>query len=1022
MQIVNLSIRRPILITMFLLVFVVLGLFSYFDLPIDLLPSTNIPIITVSTIYPGANPEEVKNTVTRVIEDAVSSLPGLKRMTSYSMENISILTIEFRMGNDVDIMAQDVREKINAIKYKLPDAAKEPFVLKIDINDKPIIDLILTGPYPVRQLYRLADEELKDELGRIDGVASVRIIGGQKRIVRVELDRDKLQQYQLNIDDVVKFIKANNLDIPGGSFDKGRLQYSLRVTGKAEAISRLGDIVIVTKFGSVKLHTIARIRDSFEKPETRTLFWDYSKPQQKGYSSVGISVMRQTGANTIRTAAEILLKVDEMNRTKLPPQTHLFVFSDRSDFIKASVADTLMNILAGILLTALVLIIFLHNYRSTIIAVVVIPISYLSVLFFIQRLGYSLNMFTLAAFSVTIGALVSNTVIVIENITRFLKEGHEPAAAAELGTKEIALAVVATTLTNVVVFVPIAMMRGMVGQMFAQFGITVTIVTILSLIVSFTMTPMMASRMLNRDVIDKRRKFGHAFDRFFARVEAWYGRQLDGLVRSGARRTVMLLTVFVLFAAALFAMRFAGNEFIATMDQGFFQLQVQFPVENNLQQTEKYIRQVEKVCAAQSNVVATYAQLGIYNQFNKGSNVAKVWIKIKPKQERREKIGEIVNQLRVQLTDIPGAEFSLVKPLGFGPDMPVLRLRLLGSDMDSLKYYAARIKSIMEDVPGCVDVIMDYKTGRPEVRIIPDLNKIADYGLTVYHVAMAVRGSVQGIVASTFREMGREYDIKVNFASAGINDPQKIASIPIATNRGIIRLRDVARIEMDRGPTRIVRQDRTQMIGLTANVSERSLGEIVDEIKQKIETMGLPPGYTYSFLGDMEFYEDARADITKAAILATILTFVILCALLESFVHPLIIMGTLPLSLIGVVPALLLTGTTINLTSMIAMVMLIGIVVNNGILLIDYISLLRRQGKSLDEAVVKACPVKLRPILMSALAIMFGMLPLAWASGAGSEARAPIGVVSIGGLLVATFLTLFVIPTVYKIYEEKKKG
>jgi len=1010
--------------TMLFLVLVILGFFSYFEIPVDLLPSTNIPILTVTTIYPGANPEEVKNSVTQVLEDAVSSMAGLKRLTSYSMENVSMLIIEFKMGNDVDVVAQDVREKINAIKYKLPDAAKEPSILKIDVNDKPVIDLILTGPYSVKELYRIANEDLKDMFSQIDGVANVNILGGRERIIRVELNRQKLEHYQLNIDDVVKNIKANNLDVPGGSIEKERSKYTVRVKGQIADVARLQDILILTKFGAIKLKDIAYVRDSVEKPESKTLFWDYNAPEQrKNMNAVGISVLKQTGANTIKVAARILMLVDELNRTKLPSETKLYVFNDRSNFVKASVADTMTNIGAGILLTALVLILFLHNFRSTIIAITVLPISYISVLLFMRYMGCSLNMLSLGAFSVTIGAVVSNTVIVIENVTRFLREGSEPTQAAEIGTAEIALAVAANTLTNVVVFVPIAMMKSMVGQMFAQFGITVTIITLLSLLVSFTITPMMAAKMLNRTEVTKETKFSRYFERLFSGFENWYRRQLELLMKSKGRRFGLLSVTAILFVIALFLARFAGTEFMPTMDQGFFQIQAQFPLKNNLSQTEKYIRDMEKILSQHGQVVATYAQIGIFNQFNKGSNVANVWVKIRPKARRKKNIHTIVNELRVKLTDIPGAEFSLVKPLGFGPDMPLLRLRLRGPDIDSLQYYAIKIKSIMEEIPGCVDVLIDYKTGRPELRIIPDLNRLSDYGLTVYHLAMAVRGSIEGVVASTYREQGHEYDIKVNFQNSQIDDPEEIASIPIVTSRGTIHLSDVARVEFATAPTRINRENRAAMIGITANVSERSMGKIVKDLVQRIDReITFPSGYSYHFIGDMEYYEDARADIIRAGLLATILTFVVLCALLESFVHPLIIMGTLPLSLIGVVPALLITGTTLNLTSMIAMVMLIGIVVNNGILLIDYINRLRQKGIVLDEAVAQACLIKLRPIIMSALAIMLGMLPLAWATGAGSEARAPIGVVSIGGLLVATFLTLFVIPVIYRIYEGRKKN
>jgi len=598
--------------------------------------------------------------------------------------------------------------------------------------------------------------------------------------------------------------------------------------------------------------------------------------------------------------------------------------------------------------------------------------------------------------------------------------GKEPGFAAEKGTGEIAVAVAASALTNVVVFVPIALMKGLIGQFFSEFGITVTIVTLFSLIVSFTLTPMMSAKLLNNELIERKGRFGIWFDRQFAKLERWYALRLKGLLQSRPKRLFYIISVLALFVGSLFLVRVAGLEFLPPLDQGELEARVQFPLHQNLDQTGRLVEQIEKIAAEYGDVISVFTQLGVYDDMTRGVNNARVGLRLIPKGQRDYSVREMVNRLRSRLAAIPGAELSLLSPKSFGPNEPAIVLQLTGSNMDTLYALSRQAANITQTVSGCVDVFVDYQSGKPEIKIIPDLNKLADYGLTVYHLAVAVRGGVEGIVASTYREQGREYDIKVSFCNEQVNDPEKIAAIPIATPKGVVRVKDIARLEYSTGPTKIMRLDRNELIQIKANVSKGTLGQTIHELRNRLEKeLTLPSGYRFSFAGDMELLQDALSDIYKAALLAVILTFMVLCALLESYKQPIMIMATIPLSFIGVVPSLLITGTSLSVTSMISMIMLVGIVVNNAILLLDYANELRRnRGMQVDEALLEACPVKLRPIIMSTLAIILGMLPLAWASGAGSEARAPIGVVSVGGLLVTTFLTLFIIPAVYKVWEK----
>jgi len=1025
MKLTELSIKRPIMITMVLMIMVLLGAFAFFDMPIDLFPSVNIPVVTVTTIYPGASPDEIKNSITKVIEDEVSSLSGIKKVLSYSLENVSMVVIEFTMDNDVDIVAQDVRDKIEAIKYKLPTDAKEPFVLKYDLNSKPIMEFVLSGPYPIHQLYDYADKEIKNRISRINGVANVELIGGSERIIKVELDKKKIAKYGLNIDDVVKMIKANNLDIPAGNFDLDAENYTVRVKGKIEQIDKLSNIMLITRNGNIKLSQIADIKDSFDKLENKTHYFNLTVPDKEKfskYNSIGINVLQQTESNTIKTAAKILSEVEKINSNMKLPNTQLYLITDRSDFIRSSVNDTASNIFMGIALTALVLLLFLHNIRTTLIAAVVIPISYISAFFLMKSFGFSLNMLSLAGFSVTVGVLVTNTVIVLENIVRYIKTGVPIAQASEKGTSEIAVAVAASALTNVVVFVPISLMHGLVGQFFTEFGITVVIVTLISLFVSFTLTPMMSAKMLTPENIEKKGKFGRWFDNKFHSLEIWYKNSLKSLLNSRPKRIVLFVVVITLFILSILLTPKTGLEFIPELDQGELEVRVQFPLETNLDKTAEMLTKIEDYCKNIPEVKSIFTQAGIFDPFTKGPNVGKVGIRLVPKGDRDFKIKEFINNLRIQLIDYPGAEISVISPRSFGPDEPSIVLRLKGTNLDTLYMISKKIKTLMDTIPGCVDTYIGYKTGKPEIKIIPDMNKLSDYGITVYHLAIALRGAIEGIEASNYREEGFLYDIKVKYRTDLINDPDKIGYIPIKTQKGLIKVKDVARIKFGTGPTKIVRLDRAEMIEIKANISKRTLGEIIMDIKKGIDNnIKLPDGYSYIFAGDMEFLEDAIKDIIKAAIMAVLLTFMVLAALLESYAQATLIMVTLPLSLIGVIPSLVLTGTTFSVPAMIAMIMLIGIVVNNAILILDYTNQLRRNGMGVDEALLEVCPLKLKPILMSTFAIILGMLPLALATGAASEARAPIGIVSVGGLFVTTILTLFVIPIVYKVYETHKE-
>jgi HAE1 family hydrophobic/amphiphilic exporter-1 len=1008
------------MISMGLIVFLIFGILAYFGLSLDLFPDVEIGYVTVQTVYPGAGPREVESQVTKKIEDAVATISKIDWMRSYSMESVSIVILRFEIGKDADIATKEVKDKIDVILNDLPDDAETPIAEKFDIRAMPVLDILLSGKMDLTGLYELADKRLKDRFSQIEGVARVELVGGQEREIRVELDNRVVFENAISLARLSQVLRVQNLDMPGGQFQQRSQEYSVRLKGELESIEVLKELEVPTAFGMKKLGRIADIRDTGAEIRERTTYFDNVR-KFKETNVVLMSIIKSVDGNTVDMAREIRERLPGIE-ADLPAGCKLSMTNDRSVFIEASVEDTLGNIFLGVLLTGLVLLFFLHDLRSTIIVAMAMPFSIVSTFLLLKISGFSLNIMTLMGLSTAVGILVTNSVVVLENIFRHKELGLDRRGAAGKGTGEIAVAVIASTMTNIVVFLPIASMTSLVGQFFKEFALTVTFATLFSLLVSFTLTPMMASLILP-EAETKKHPIGRQLEKMFHRWEEGY-KKILAVVLANRRRSLLVIGVSVLaFFLSFFSAARVGFEFMPSLDQGDIRMDVELPQGYNLEETAKLVETIEARVRQHPEVKHILTQLGSISETDIGTNLANIMVKLVD-AEKREITGiEAANLFIRELSGIPNARIRVaaVSP-GGGGDAPI-QFFLMGQDVDQLELYKDEIVAKIKTIDGLVNLTTSSRTGKPEITLVPDRKKLADVGLTVFDLAMTLRSAVEGIEATKYKEAGEEYDIRVVMKGESVDTPEEVGNIAVAAGTGVFRLSQLARVEFAEGYSKILHNDKFKAIEFTGyTAAGYPLGEVAGKIRERIGEMKFPGGYKVDWGGDVKMMQEAGIDMLRTFIIAFLLTYMLLAAILESLTQPLMILGTVPMALIGVFVALDFTGKTMNIISMMAIVMLLGIVVNNAILLLDYTNILRREGKGVTEALVEACPTKLKPIIMATIAIILGMLPMALGIGAaGKEFRQPMGIVSIGGLIVSAILTLVVIPAIYNLTTRREQ-
>ncbi len=1013
----DLSIKRPVLMTMVLAALLLFGIIGFLGLPYNLMPAVNIPYVTVQTIYPGAAPDQVATQITQRVEDEVSTISEIKNIQSYSLNSASILVIEFKLSKDPDVATREVKDKVDQIVNELPADADLPVVRKVDITAFPVVNLILRGDLEPVALSELASTTVKDQLSRIAGVGEVSISGDRSREIRVEFENRTVYENAVSLAQVGRILAAANLDMPGGNIQSEGRDFSVRLEGQFAAVDEVADLDIPTSGGNRRLGSMATVRDVGADVRSRTIFFD-TVSGERDENTVLMGIVKSPNGNPAQIADAVRAQLPAVEKM-LPAGVTLTITNDDSVAIRGSVEDTLSNIFMGIGLTALVLLLFLHDLRSTIIVALAMPMSIIPSFLVMNAMGMSLNIMSLMGISTAVGVLVMNSVVVLENIFRHKDLGRERRTAAARGTSEVTVAVVASTMTNIAVFLPMATMSGMAGLFLREFALAVSIATIFSMLISFTLTPMLASRLLP-EVDRKKHPIGEKLESWFHALERGYHGILESVLRSRLRSGLLVGGVLIAFVVSLAGFGLIPFDFFPSMDRGELRVSVELTPGTDLERTADTLQTIEERITKHREVVTGVVSIGSMSRTDVGTNLATIDLKLVGREER-DGISTVAGRIGSDLADIPGAQIRISTSTSDMSSAPV-EFYLQGDDSRTLAELARRLRPMIGEIPGLMNIDVSSKPGTPEIVLRPDRLKLTDAGISVQEAAVALRAAVEGVVMTTFHQGGEEYDIRVMLKDEDVSGYDDIAGIIVPTRAGLIPIGQFADVRLEEGVNQILREDKIESIAFTADLTPgTALGEVTGPIDDAVRKLSLPVGYQLSWGGDAEMMKETVREFGFVFLLAIVLTYMLLAAMLEKFGQPILILSTIPLSLIGVVAAFLLTGGSMNIIAMLAIVMLVGLVVNNAILIMDYANQLQAEGKSVRDSLLEAAPTKLKPILMANIATMLGMLPMALGIGSwGAEMRMPMGIVSIGGLAAATFLSLFVIPALENLVASRR--
>ncbi len=1012
MKISETCIRRPVFASMMILALVVFGVVSYRTIGVDLFPDVDIPVVTVTVPYPGADPETVETDVTDKVEEAVNTISGIKVLRSESIEGLSQVFIEFELEVDIDVASQDVRDKVAAIRGDLPPDIDPPVVEKFDIDSAPILAIVLSGPVSIRELSEFADNQLKPRIENVDGVGNVRLVGKREREIRVWLRADRLRALGLTAEDVIEALQAENLELPGGRIETREREVIVKTKGKVERVEQFGEIVVTRRAGSpIRVRDVAWIEDGME--DMRSL------ARLDGTRAVSLLVRRQSGTNMLRVARAVKGRLDDV-RSTLPEGYEMTIAQDLSTFVEDSIDQAEGELLRGGVLAVLVILFFLRSLRGSFVAAITIPTTIIATYSFMLGMGFSVNMLTMLALTISVGMIIDDSIVVLENTYRHMEEGLPRVQAAIQGISEIGFAVVATSLAIGAVFVPVAFMEGMIGRFFYEFGLTVAFAVAVSTFIALTLSPMLCSRVLKVPT-----SHGRAFnfiEHLLEAVERAYGWTLRAALR---HRFTVVAAALAVFASSLAITPFIGQEFMPDQDESQFNVQVETPIGTSIHATSEVLGEIEHRLRQLPGVRETFSTIG--SGVEERVNVATVLTRLVPMHERRHSQAEIMQLARGAVADLRHLRISVevVQAIGGGGfRVAPLQYSIQGPDLDTLADYSGRVMAEMAKVPGIVDINSTYDAGKPETNVVIDREKAADLGVHVRDVGHAVHALIGGRRATVFEQGGETYDVRVRYAEQDRDQPGKVLRVPVRTASGeLVDLDSLVRIEDGTGPVQISREDRSRQVLVLANLEGfKPLSEAMGDLRAIEARLGLPPGVHTRFVGDVQMMEESFASINFSLMLAVVLIYMVLAAQFESLVHPFTVMLSLPLSVVGALGLLALTGRTLSIFSMIGMIMLMGLVTKNAILLIDYTNLLRSRGMRRDDAVLRAGPVRLRPILMTAFSTIAGMTPVALGLGSGAEARAPMGTAIVGGMLTSTVLTLVVVPVVYTLMDDLGAG
>lgn len=1010
----NLSIKRPVLATVMMLALVTLGLFSYRRLAIDMMPDVEIPVLSIITAFPGASPETVEREVTKRIEEAVNPIPGVKHVMSTSREGLSSVVVEFNLEVKINEASSEARAKINGIINELPAGIQEPVIQKLDFAAMPIVSLaVRSDTLSARDLTTLVDRKVKRRLENIPGVGKAKMVGESTREVSVLLDPARLQALGMGVDEVVFGLQTENVNTPLGRLNHGTTETPLRVSGKPPSVDGYPGMVIARR-GShpIALSEVATVVDGVEEQRSLALV--------NGVPAVAVDIMKQSKANTVEVVDNVKKAVETL-RAEMPAGTEIQVVRDSSTMIRESVADVKTTLVIGGLLTVLIVFVFLNSWRSTVITGLTLPISVISSFIAMYFLGMTINTLTLMALSLAIGFLIDDAIVVRENIVRHLERGQDHFTAARDGTAEIGLAVLATSMSIMAVFVPVAFMKGIIGRFFYQFGLTVAFAVAVSLFVSFTLDPMLSSRWYDPDIerTGRRRLVNRLLDRF----NAWFDRTADRYTSligwALDHRAAVIGVALLAFAAGLGVLALLQSEFMPPFDRGEFAVRFKSAPAASIAETSSRLEEVVKTLHSFPEVAHTYATIGAGDSDTVRD--AMVYVKLTEKSRRKLSQAQLLPLVRARLERIPGLILSVLdEPDAW--DKP-FQMNIRGDDIALLKQYAAAVKRELYAIDGLVDIEATLELELPEYRILVDRQRAAALGLGTAAITSTVGALVGGQVVSTFEdETGEAVNVRVRLPLPLRQDMTHVGDLRLAVpgERGVslVPLSDLVRFERGSSPSEINRRDLARQVVVTANLEGVPLGTAGEKAMAAVRKLQLAPGYSIALAGDTEIMTESFASLAEALLLAVIFVYLILAAQFESFIDPLAIMLSLPLSIVGMAGMLVLTGDTLNIMSQIGLILLMGLVTKNAILLVDSTKVLRSRGLERREAIVTAGRTRLRPIVMTTAAMIFGMLPLAFALGQGAEMRAPMARAVVGGLITSTLLTLIIVPVVYTLLDD----
>jgi len=1028
------AVKRPVTVVMIFTALIIFGLAAVRGIGIDLLPDITPPGVTVLVPYPGASASDVESDVIEYFEDTLSTVNNLEHIVSIAKDNVAAMTCQFAWGTNLDIAANDIRDRIELVKTELaehaPDA-REPFLFKFTSSMMPIMFISVGATESYKQLYHIADEDIVDPLRRVEGVGAVIMYGGLRRQINVEFDKQKLEAFNLPVNQVTETLAAENLDLPAGTVKMGRREYHLRVPGRFESVDEIRNVIIASRSGRpIYLRDIASVEDSFEEP--KMYGW------ANGKEAIIMIVQKQAGTNTVAVARGIKRKLEEIKKT-LPPDISFAMSMDASETIIFSIRNLGRTLLAAGFLVMAVTFVFLRRIPATLIIASILPLSMFVTLIFLYVMGYTINIISLMSLSVCLGMVVDNGIVVLENVIRRVEGGERPSEAVVFGASEVGTAIIASTLTTVVVFAPLIFVKGLTGVVFRQLGAVIAVTLGASLFASLTITPMLASRFVRRRTglarLNGASEQADTTEGWYRSIETGYGNLLRLALR---KRAAFLLVLLAIFVTTLGMARLIGTELFPEVDTGEISVRVQLDestrVEKSadvaLQLADLYVKHFPKETKSYFAFVGeSEEQIGVAMGMAEGANVAEAGAKLVRKRERRVTTKQVADVLRHEARKVPGIQKldisagSPVRAILMGGTKP-LSVEIQGYDLEKVSALANRLRDAVEKIPGAVDVTTTERLPRTEVWVDVDREKAAQLGVSTAVVARTVRANYFGYDATKYRDAGDDFDIHLRLSAGDRASLDEIGDITVPSITGNpIKLSNIAQVKLAQGPIWIDRKDRERVIKVEASTAAGyALGTIQAQVEREIQKLDVPPGITIGFGGQIEEQKKAFGQLRLLLAVGLLLVYMVMASQFESLKTPFVIMFSVPFAFTGAIWLLLITGSSISIIVLIGLVLLIGVVVNNAIVLVDYTNILRHRGMGMHEAIVTAGTRRLRPVLMTALTTIFSMVPLVLNTGEGSEMWQPFGITVIGGLSVSTIVTLVLVPVMYSIIARRIRG